>query len=187
MATIPTTEPAQVTAGDTLRWRREDLSDYPANDAWVLTYELRAAGGAYTITASADGAAHAVTVAAATSAAYAAGTYTIGGYVAKAGQRFEVYRGTLVILPNLAASGVADRRSHVRKVLDAIEAVLEGRATRDQEQVTFSDGRSLRYMPVADLLMLREKYRAELAREDAAAAIAAGRSPKNRIFVRFTG
>ena len=185
MVAIPSSEPLQVTAGDTLQWTR-DLADYPANDGWVLTYELRALGGAYTITAAASGAQHAVTVAAATSTSYAAGTYTIGGYVTKAGQRFEVYRGTLVVLPNLAAGGAADRRSHVRKVLDAIEAVLEGRATRDQEQVTFSDGRSLRYMPVEDLLKLREKYRSELAREEAAAAIAAGRSPKNRVLVRFT-
>jgi len=38
---------------------------------------------------------------------------------------------------------------------------------------------------VDDLLALRDKYRAEVLREDAAAAVAAGLPDRRRVFVRF--
>ena len=39
-ASIPTTEPTSLRAGNTWQWRREDLSDYPAS-TWTLTYHFR--------------------------------------------------------------------------------------------------------------------------------------------------
>ena len=60
-----------------------------------------------------------------------------------------------------------DARSHVQRVLDAIEAVLEKRATLDQEQYRINN-RELRRTPIADLLKLRDRYRGELARMKAA-------------------
>ena len=74
MADIPTTEPAAVNAGDTVRWRRA-LADYPASAGWALTYTLLNAAGKITITASAQGDDHLVSVPAATSAGWAAGDY----------------------------------------------------------------------------------------------------------------
>ena len=64
-----TTEPARVTAGDTIAWTKT-LSDYPASAGWVLAYTLINAGAKITITAAASGDDHAVTVLAATSAGY---------------------------------------------------------------------------------------------------------------------
>ena len=60
-----------------------------------------------------------------------------------------------------------DARSHVQRVLDAIEAVLEKRATLDQERYRINN-RELVRTPVADLLKLRDRYRGELARMKAA-------------------
>ena len=60
-----------------------------------------------------------------------------------------------------------DARSHVQRVLDAIEAVLEKRATLDQEQYRINN-RELRRTPIADLLKLRDRYRMELQRAKAA-------------------
>ena len=44
MAQTPTTEPASLQAGDTLRWQRT-LPDYPASEGWVLSYRLINAQG----------------------------------------------------------------------------------------------------------------------------------------------
>jgi hypothetical protein len=69
-------------------------------------------------------------------------------------------------------------------VLEAIEAVLEGRASSEVAQYEIA-GRSLRYIEPAQLLKLRDRYRAEVAREDAAQRVAAGLPDARRVFVRF--
>jgi hypothetical protein len=46
-------------------------------------------------------------------------------------------------------------------------------------------GRSLNRYAMADLLALRSRLQAEVAREDAAAAVAAGGFDRRRIYVRF--
>ena len=70
-----TLEPSRVTAGDTITWLRS-LADYPASAGWVLSYTLINSAAKISITATASGADHLVTVAAATSAAYTPATYT---------------------------------------------------------------------------------------------------------------
>lgn len=164
MADIPLSEPKQVTAGDTIKWRREDLAEYPASGGWGLSYALRNAAAQINLTATADGDAFGVTVAAATSATWAAGSYVWAAFVTKAGERYEVGRGQIDVRANLAAAGVYDGRTHAEKVLAAVEAVLEKRATKDQEELEI-DGLSLKRTPLGDLIKLRERYRAEVARE----------------------
>jgi hypothetical protein len=65
----------QVAAGDTLT-HSVTLSDYPASAGWVLSYRLiPRTGSAITFNAAADGDNFAVSVAAATTSAWTAGTY----------------------------------------------------------------------------------------------------------------
>ena len=68
-------EPEKLTAGVT--WKsKKTISDYPASE-WTLTYYLRKDGATATsFSATADGDTHLVTVAAATTSGYAAGTPT---------------------------------------------------------------------------------------------------------------
>jgi hypothetical protein len=181
MSNIPTQEPAVLVAGDTAKWRRT-LADYPANESWVLTYTLVSAATRYTFTASADGASHLVAVAATTTATWAPGTYTWRAQVSKAGEVFTVGTGTFSVRPTFAAA--TDGRSHARKVLDAIEAVIEGRATSEVGEYQIA-GRQLKYIPVDELLALRDKYRGEVLREDAASRAARGLPDPRRVYVRF--
>jgi hypothetical protein len=67
------------------------------------------------------------------------------------------------VKPNLLAPG-ADGRSFVKQALDAIEAVLAKRATKDQERYVIEVNGSRRELwrtPIGDLLKLRDRYRAE--------------------------
>ena len=181
MSDIPTQEPAVLAAGDTAKWRRI-LADYPAGQSWQLAYTLVSAANRYTFSASADGDVHLVTVAAATTATWAPGPYTWRAQVSKAGEVYTVGTGTLSVRPSFAVA--TDGRTHARKVLDAIEAVIEGRATSEVAEYQIA-GRELRYIPIPELLQLRDKYRGEVLREDAASRAARGLPDPRRVFVRF--
>jgi hypothetical protein len=181
MAT-PTTEPDLIVAGDTAKWLRS-LDDYPASESWVLSYTLVSAAQRYTFSATASGADHLVTVAATTAATWVAGTYTWRAQVSKAGEVYTVGTGSLTVRPSFATA--TDGRSHARRTLEAIEAVIEGRATSEVSYYMIG-GRQLRYIEPAQLLALRDRYRAEVAREDAAQRAAAGLPDRRRVFVRFS-
>lgn len=178
-------EPTCLVAGDAVAWRRS-LPDYPAGAGWVVTYALRGPGAPVDLTATADGDAHVVAITSAASAALAAGRYLVAGFATLAGDRSTFYRGELEVEPNpdeLAAD--FDPRSHARRVLESIEAVLERRATNDQKSYTVN-GRALERWPLADLLALRDRYRREVANEEGAARIAAGLgNPRRTIRTRF--
>lgn len=177
---IPTQEPATIAPGDTVKWSRT-LPDYPANDGWVLSYELVNAAQRYTITAAASGADHLATVSAATTGAYVAGTYDWRARVTKAGEVYTVGTGRITVPVSFGAA--ADARTQARRTLEAIEATLEGRATSATAEYEIA-GRKIRFIPLADLLVLRDRYRMDVAREDAATRSAAGLSNPGRIFVR---
>jgi hypothetical protein len=184
MAEIPTIEPTTANAGDTWRWTRA-LADYPASAGWALSYTLINAAAKITINASASGDNHAVTVSAATTAGYAAGSYDWRARVSKAGEIYTVGEGRITVRNAFSAS-TFDARTHARKTLEAIEAVIEGRASSEVSYYMIGN-RQLRYMTPAELLTLRDKYRAEVKGEDAAAAVAAGLPDKRRVYVRFGG
>lgn len=184
-AEIPTTEPLSVRAGDTWKWTRS-LADYPAS-TWTLKYRFKNAAGGFEIVASASGDDYSVTVSAATTAGYASGTYSWMAWVESGSEKFTVDQGTLTVGADYRGSTAAaalDDRSHARKVLAAIEAVIERRATQDQMEYTI-EGRSLKRTPIADLLKLRQKYQAAVAAEDAAAKMADGFAPGGKIQFRF--
>jgi hypothetical protein len=182
-APIPEKEPQVIVSGSTVSWTK-DLSDYRPDDGWTLTYALTISGAKIAITASDNGdGRHAVTVAASVTALWGAGRYSWQSYVTKDTERYSIGSGLVEIKPNLAAqTGGYDARTHARKMLDAIEAALEGRASADQLhvlRVTLGE-RDIQYNPEV-LLPLRDRYRAEVAGEEAAA----GLGMSGRVLVRL--
>lgn len=75
-------------------------------------------------------------------------------------------------------------RSHARKVLDAIEANIEGRASQAQAEMTIN-GRSIKYYAPEQLIKLRQTYQKEVANEISQDRINAGLGTSNKILVRF--
>lgn len=183
MATIPTQEPSAIVAGDTIKFLKT-LQDYPAPE-WTLTYYLvkdSSAASPITFSSTASGSGHLVNVSSATTTNWQQGRYRIIGRVQNdAGEKYTVFQGFLEIRPNLAL-GAVDVRSHARKCLDAIEAVLEGRATKEILQWEI-EGQKIHNIPHEDLLKFRDYYRAEVKNEELRAA---GKSTRRRILLRFT-
>jgi hypothetical protein len=181
MPIIAPTEPASLIAGDTAQWIKT-LPDYPASVGWALSYELVNAGQRIAFGSVAYGDDHLVKVPATTTEAWAPGAYTYRARAALAGEVFTVGAGQIAVQPAFGAA--TDARSHARRTLDAIEATLEGRATSATAEYQIA-GRSMKYIPIPELLALRDRYRRDVSAENAAASIAAGLGNPGRIYVRF--
>lgn len=165
-ADIPRNEPLEARAGLTWQWRREDLSDYPAS-TWTLKYWFKKTGSTganFSVTATADGVNHAVSVSATTTGAYTAGEYSWVAVATSGSESYEIDRGRFTLLAKYDAASNLDDRSHARKALEAIEAVLESRATQDQQEYSIGN-RMLKRMPVKDLLGFRDYYRGQVGAE----------------------
>lgn len=168
-------EPAWLNSGDTWQWTKQ-ISDFPASDGWTLTYYLNAGGAPISFDAAvdADGTSYDVTVPAATTAAFTPGSYSWTAVVRQGAgggaQRFTVDEGRIRICTNPSGAGAL---SHARKVLASVEAVLETRATKDQEEYQIG-GRSLKRTPIPELVKLRRIYASEVRREEMAEQLARG-------------
>lgn len=172
--------PVTIIAGDSVSWVRE-LSDYPAG-VWTLTYIFSNATHSFTVSTTASGTAHAAAVLAATSGAYTAGRYRWHARVTDGTAVHTVEDGWLTVKPNPAGSNV-DWRSHARKMLDAIEATLEGNATKGQlDLVSYSIGGEVSLTRDREqLLKLRAQYTLELAGEEGSAQLG-----KRNLYLRFS-
>jgi len=148
-----------LTAGDTLDFPAV-VADYKASAGWTLKYRLapRVSGVVIDITATASGDDYRVQVNATTTAGWATGFYSWAAFVEKGSERYSVSRGTLEIrVSSVAMPAGFDSRTHAQKTLEAIKAVIEKRATMDQQEYTIQ-GRQLKRMPMADLIAFRKEY-----------------------------
>lgn len=157
--------PDSFTAGTTLAFSVA-LTAYPPPD-WSLTLLLRGPEQR-DLTSNPDGTVHAFSVSAVDSAGWAAGAYWYSLRATDGTEVHEVETGTLTVSPDLAEVGAEyDGRGHAEKVLEAIEAVIEGRASKDQDSYRINN-RELRRTPISQLLKLRDVYRQEVRRARAA-------------------
>lgn len=92
----------------------------------------------------------------------------------------EIEKGYVEVTANIYTLATSDIRTHARVALDAIEAVLENRATVDQQSYSINN-RQLVRMTIKDLLYFRDYYKGEVAREEAELS---GKQ-NNKIKIRF--
>ncbi len=174
--------PARLVAGTTVIIRRS-FSNYSPAAGW--TYKLWIAGA---VLLSKDGIASGsefeITLTAAETAPLTPGSYRYSERVTKTPEVIEVSSGILEVDVNLATATAGDYRTHARKVLDAIEAVIATTATKDQQSYQIQ-GRALAHYPLADLLKFRQFYREEVRREQAAELVAQGLDDPRRIGIRL--
>lgn len=184
MTDVATNEPLELRAGLNWSWDRNDLStDYPA-PTWTLTYYFKNATASFSFAAVANGVFFRVARTAAQTTPFAAGKYDWVAIVSDGTNKWEVDRGRLNVLSDYVALTFSDNRTHARKVLEAIEAVIEGRASKDQEEYSIGD-RSLKRTPIPELLKLRQTYRSEAAAEEALERIANGLGGSAKVQVRI--
>lgn len=187
-ANYPTTEPDTLIAGDRWAWKRTDLGgDYPTA-SYSLKYSARREGtGApeIEITCSESGTEYHAEVAAATTDGYTPGTYHWQAYITRTSdsERITIARGTWTVKANSDTDN-SDPRSHVKKVLDAIESSLETAAGKRQGSMSV-DNVSISWRSFEELTGLRNQYRAEYVREQRKERIGRGEGHDGRVLVRF--
>lgn len=180
--------PATVVQNTTVAWY-VDAGEFPVADGWTLTYEFRGSTS-LTVTCTTSGEQYLATITPAQSAALTVGDdYWWALYAHKGSgatlERYEVDRGRLSVERTLGATlATYDGRSHAKIVLDAIEAVIQGKASKDQKDVMVGDRRIARLLP-AEIEQWRAFYRSEYEREKAAEDIAAGRPHRNLVLTEF--
>lgn len=172
-AHILTAVPSQIRAGDSVVMLLS-LADYPASEGWSLEFVLVNGSGKITFRSEADGDSHSVEVHAADSAEWSSGKYFFICSAVNGLLKNTASSGYIEILPDLSAVDTLDARSHAQKTLDALEAWIEGRNLAVAEYEIA--GRKMKYIPIAELLKLRDAYRREVR----------GQTGKSgRIYVRF--
>lgn len=165
----PTQEPYQLQLGDRWVWVREDLNNDYDTDDYSLSYEFNIVDGStavnFTITATEANDKYYVEVASTTTANYTKGNYHWYAYITRSSdsERIMIDEGYTEIVDNYATTS-SDIRSHAKTCLDAIEAVIENRASIDQQSMSIA-GRSLSRMSIDDLLSFRNYYKAEYLKE----------------------
>lgn len=182
MATLPTRIPSKLTAGDSVEWT-VNLPDYPA-PTWTLKYYLVKTGKQIVITGSQYGSTeeHHIDIAKATTANWPAGAYSYQAFMDDGTDRKRLESGTIVIEPDFAQQGSGyDDRSFAKKSLDAIEAVIENRASQAQQEYQIA-GRALKFMTMDELLNARDRFRAEVRAEERRKA---GKPAFGAVKVRF--
>lgn len=179
IASVPDVEPNEIFAGDSATWKIEN-SDYKASAGWTLKYVLLNSSGQILITSTASGDDHLIEIPKATTANYTAGTYEWRSFFYDSDEQYPYKVGTLTIHPNWTTqtSGY-DTRSHAKTVLDAIEALIEGRASQDQMSIKIGD-RELTRMSPKQLIDWRNFYREEYSRELNEDALANGDTTDNQ-------
>lgn len=189
MATeIPSVEPDSFIAGDTVKWTRS-LSDYLAQ-TWVLTYEFRG-NIRKTIVCAASGSDFLAVIDAITSATFTPGDYVWFAQVSSGAEKYTIQSGTVSVKANPAVGTESqDRRTHAKKMLDAIEAMMENNASREELQYEVSiPGGSLRrlwFCTKEELIKFHSHYAALVRQEQNAERLAQGRPSRNRILTVFT-
>jgi len=159
--------PATLVAGDTWAW--SDASAFASHPPpyWTLRYILRPVGGGVAITIQAVAAAdcYNLTLGSATTAPAEPGPYewTALAYEDGGDERAWVASGRLTVAPD-PATATGSLRSAAERILEAITATIEGRATKDADAYSI-EGRSITRTPLPDLLRLQAVYERKVAAE----------------------
>lgn len=179
----PAAVPASVTRGDRWAWKLSSIaSAYPSSAytvKWIARLEADAAtDNEITVTATASGSDYLFEVAAAITVGYHLGAYRWQLVVIRDSdsERVVIDTGrTTVEADQDDVSG--DQRSHARRMLAAIESMLEGTASSDVQSYSIA-GRSLSRYTRDELMRFRAAYRAEVAAEN-------GNGRASRVRTRF--
>jgi hypothetical protein len=168
--TLPAAEPTTTVAGDTWRWTRI-FSTYPISEGWSLSYAINGpealAWNASWVTN--DGSRFTVTIPA-TSTALPPGRYewsaVLTGSGSYSGQRYIGAQGVLLVAADPATQDDGDRLTHAAKMVTALEAAIEGRATNDVLAYSLPNGRSVQMADPAELLRWLTFYKGIQWREE---------------------
>lgn len=153
--------PRRITVGDTVTWD-ETLTEFPASASWVLSYSFTSPLAQFASAHVAVGDIHRITI---VTTDLEVGHYEYAKKITDGTSTFTLETGIHDVDPDLSAdtAGV-DRRSYAGITLENIEAMLQGKATKDQTSYSLN-GRALSRYSIAELNEWRALLRVEVRDE----------------------
>lgn len=169
MALPLTSVPAKFVAGDTFSLVLT-LSEFQA-PAWNTVLYLNAHGlPTITLAGSDYGTQHLFLLSGGTTGSWPPATYSWVVRADNGGTQLIAASGKITVLANPATlTASSDVRSHARKTLDVLQALIEGRVVNGIENYSI-DGRQIAKTPLKDLIALRDRYAGMVQMEEANAA-----------------
>lgn len=185
-STTPRTEPQFIAAGDAVEWIRY-LPDFPAT-TYTLKYVLQGPV-VITFSASNDAGNFLISLTSAVTREWTPGLYRLAAYVVNSGSTIQKQVSTafqrVTITPNLASKpNGASPATFAERALATIEATILQLTSRAVVQASVN-GQTYTLSNINDLFLLRERFKSEVAREEAAARLNAGMGASNKIGIRF--
>jgi hypothetical protein len=180
--------PKSFMAGNTVSWT-ETFTSYPASE-WELSIYLLSKDGKIQIDGVEDGDSFDIELDPATTKDYTPGIFSWTAFVYKetesvVTERYQVGQGTIEILADIAQlSAGYDTRTLNRRILDALNDLIEGKAIDDVASYSIA-GRSISLMPIKDLLDWRDRYAQYVRAEEKQEKIDRGEDPGNKILPSF--
>lgn len=186
--------PKAFTAGDTVTWLDQGLSGINVDTgeaisflptAFTLSWAFRGAGTINAVAVTA-GNAFKTTIPSSVTVALAVGLYSWQAYLTDlSGDRSTIGTGQTKVKANLAAqTAVFDGRSEAEQMLALVNAAIKARTEGNAVEEYQIAGRNLKYSPITELLMLRQRLQKEVVAQVQAAQMAQGINPR-RHYVRF--
>lgn len=183
------TIPALIYAGDTVKWNQPGTDLYTSTASWVATFVLRHQTGndSLTLTGAADGSGGwNFTITAVQSAALHPETHWWQSVVTKASERYTLATGSIIVAANMPASGATyDGRTQAQQDLDALRAEMRARISGGSVMEYSIGNRSLKKMPMPDLIALETKLKADVTTENRRRRIAEGLDSGSAVYIRF--
>jgi hypothetical protein len=171
---LPNFVPAEIAIGETVEFEK-NFDDFPA-DEWTVTYYFRGAGPGFNAVGTADGTTHVYNIPTTDTDDMLAGRYDYQAFAVKDAEKHLVDAGTTkakASLASIATTATYDGRSLAKQILDAIDNLMKGKATLDQQKFLIASGvpgftsqhEAERIQPT-ELLELRKYYAAIVKSEN---------------------
>ena len=192
------TIPKKIIAGDYIQWTLNATQDHFGNEIaspdWTVVYYLRTNKQQFaaTVTSTAYQNGFKFTIASNVSQNFSEGIWYYQAMASKSGNerqtiaqgQIEVIKSTLYTGSNPAAF---DGRTQLRKDFDAIEATIRSIGTGQAVQEYKIGNRSLKKFDLSELIMLRDRYKRDLVKEEKAQKIANGLGNPHNLYIRTRG
>ena len=186
--------PAQVRPGDTIIWRQPEavtpLGDPIRSTAgWVLVTYVRfpIATGATQASGSIWETGWETQISAGVSSLFPVGQRGSWQSVATLGAvSYTIGSGSFDVLASLTAAGAVDSRTPARRALDDCQAAIRATIAGGGVQEYRIGTRTVKRYTLAELTTLESQLKAEVAREEEAENIAAGRGSGRALYARFS-
>lgn len=183
--------PTKIYAGDTVKFNIPATDDYTSTASWVATFTLKHDTGNdnISVTGVADGSGGwNFTLTATQTSGFHAQVHWWQLYVTKAAERFTLGQGELQVFANIPTAGnTYNGKSQAQLDLEAVQAAIRAKISGGAVAEYTIGNRSLKSYPMADLIALESKLRADVSREKRADRIAKGLNSGRAVYVRFGG